>query len=277
MTVSAPLAGPTAPPTEPEAGFSTKDILQFGASLLALLSLLLFAAGYTAVDEYCAVFGLTPEQVGIDQQTLLTRVGILTALLAALGVPLLTAGAIFIKHVTPYAVREALQAFPLAKSLALGFVLGVTVIAPGWYSVRASEVLFCSGIFGIIVFAPIAHHLQKKGCSTASLCLVALATAGLTVTPWIGDKARDSAEDLREHGRASGLAPYIGVRPALAEASWTDLDNQPQHRMTIYLGEASGMTALLPCGQQRVQRVPSPQVRLSFVGAASRSRTLCGP
>ncbi|MCX4758281.1 hypothetical protein [Kitasatospora purpeofusca] len=54
MTVSAPLAEPTAPPTAPESGFTTKDVLQFGASLLALLSLLLFAVGYTAIDEYFA-------------------------------------------------------------------------------------------------------------------------------------------------------------------------------------------------------------------------------
>ncbi|MFJ6379291.1 hypothetical protein ACIQI7_04685 [Kitasatospora sp. NPDC092039] len=73
MAVSPPLTETQVPSAAPESQFTTKDFLQFGASLLALLSLLLFAMAYWAVTEYFGVFGLTPEQVGIDKQTLLTR------------------------------------------------------------------------------------------------------------------------------------------------------------------------------------------------------------
>ncbi|MFJ6379290.1 hypothetical protein ACIQI7_04680 [Kitasatospora sp. NPDC092039] len=162
-------------------------------------------------------------------------------------------------------------------SLALGIVLGVSVMAPGWNPLRASGVITLGGLLGAAVYAPFIHHLRKRGCSTAVLCLVALAILGLTLTPWIGDKARDRAEDLRNHGSVSGLATFIGVRPAFAEASWTDPDSQPQRRLIILLGEGNGMTAFLPCGQEAVQRVPSPQVRLSYTGMFSRSRTLCSP
>ncbi|MFD5463202.1 hypothetical protein ACFWIQ_10315 [Kitasatospora sp. NPDC127059] len=277
MAMSPPLTETQVPSAAPENRFATKDFLQFGASLLALLSLLLFAIAYWAITEYFGVFGLTPEQVGIDKQTLLTRVGVIAAFLAAFGVPVLTACAVFIKRATPCAWRGALRESPVLTSLALGSVLGAAVVAPGWHPLRSSDVLALVGFFSAAVYAPFIHYLHKRGCSTAALCLVTLATLGLTLTPWIGDKARDSAEGLRDHGSVSGLATFIGVRPAFADVSWTDLDNQPQHRMVILLGEGNGMTVFLPCGQEAVQRVPSTQVRLSYTGVFSRSRTLCSP
>ncbi|GAB2739868.1 hypothetical protein [Kitasatospora kifunensis] len=254
----------------------TKEVLQLSASLLALLSLLMFGLSYFAASEYFHALGLTPEQAGIDKQTLLTRVGAIASVLIAFCLPIMYSLALLAKRLILRTPLRVLHEYPLAKSLAFGSALGVVVCAPGWHPLdHPREVLVIGAAFGVAVYSPIAHHLVLKGFSTTSLCLAGLAVGCLAAAPALGDQAHQDALDLREHGRITSLASNIGVRATLANATWTDLGDAHRRGMIIYLGEQNGMAAFLPCGEHAVQRVPTAQLRLSLLGTDWGSHVVC--
>ncbi|MDH6136442.1 drug/metabolite transporter (DMT)-like permease [Kitasatospora sp. MAA4] len=254
----------------------TKEVLQLSASLLALLSLLMFALSYFAANEYFHALGLTPEQAGIDKQTLLTRVGAIASVLIAICLPTVYSLGLLAKRLIPHTPLRVLHESPLAKSLAFGSVLGVLVCAPGWHPMdHPREVLVIGAAVGAAAYSPMAHHLVLKGFSTTSLCLAGLALGCLATAPALGDQAHTDALDLREHGRITFLAWNIGVRATLADATWTDLGDAHRRGMIIYLGEQNGMAAFLPCGEHAVQRVPSAQLRLSLFGTDWGSHVVC--
>ncbi|MFJ1752589.1 hypothetical protein [Kitasatospora sp. NPDC088134] len=255
---------------------STKELLQLVATVLALLTLLVLALGDYALGEYFRALGLTPEQAGVDKQTLLTRACPVLAVLAALFLPIvLPLGAAAGGYLIPARTRRLLSAHPAAWATGLGAGLGLVVLLPGNPDPFDSTMLASTVLFGVVLFGPGAYLLLRRGLPAAFVCLVAAVVGCLILGLHLGERAYSDGEALRTRGAPTLLSHVLGARPIAADAAWTDLDDTHHRERVVYLGDQNGMSVFLTCSGRSVERVPSAQVRLRISDPEGVHGSLC--
>ncbi|MFB7379794.1 hypothetical protein ACFC6U_37215 [Kitasatospora purpeofusca] len=248
------------------------------AGLLALAMLPLWAIGHWALTSYLSTFGVTPEQAGIDKQTLLVRVAVLSAVLTGLLAPALLStglslGWFFLRTPLRF-LQESLRARPAARPAlrAWAFAVGLGgALAMSARSASFTDAALITLVVGVMMFGPMLYGLGKLPRPLLSQILSSVVVLTVMLALWAGDQAQLMAEDLRDHGRVSPMTAALGIRPVVADAAWTDLDGRSRHEPVVYLGEQGGVSTLYLCGEGVVHRVPTAQVRLALPGTHARS------
>ncbi len=258
--------------TKPQPPASAKDILQLLATVLALMGLLIFAVGYWALTQYFSVFGITPEEAGIDKQTLLVRVGVLTAVLTCLVFLSGFSAALLMGRVLLHAPLAYLWTRPTARGLTVAVLLGSLLYFTSVSRFPSPSVaVLTAASCGLIGFGPLMYVLGRSPSPGVLQALATVLVLAVFTAMWAGQQAQDMAVELRDHGTIAPMTAMLGARPALADASWTDPEGRPRYGAVLYLGEQGGITAIRPCGFAYTERLPSAQIRIALRDTAAAS------
>lgn len=261
-----------------------KDLLQIFATTMGLAGLAVYIIQYRALEAFYQSFdGLTPEQVGLDKATMLTRLSIWIFLLTLGGGALCVFLAVlhsFIDVDPQGGPRRLFQWLrrrswwrTLVASVFVGAWLAVWSVSPAPGSPLTPP--WSVGLLGGLLAAPVVHlarqapRRHRRWLRSACMMLLLVVPPGL----WADGAMSYRGDEVARTGKVGFLEQGLGVRAQYAYARFVRGAGLPEREDSpvLHLGEAGGIHALYNCKTGRVERVAAPHVQLDITvqGASS--------
>ncbi|MFC6079846.1 hypothetical protein [Sphaerisporangium aureirubrum] len=258
----------TAPETEAEPekeSGSVVELLERIGSVVLPVGVALYAVLYIGVEEIYGVFGVSPQQAGIDQAVLFGRLSGALVLLLMVGIPALglIVGLLWLLNkITAGAVAwvaRAVRRRPWVAALVAALWSGATYW--GFVSVFAEldlvvMVIIAVGL-GVLTFLIPFRLLRRKPVGRAGMKLLVGALTGLGLGFLLIIQLLTSAVDAHQTGRSNLLLDAVGF-----QNQWTVLNN-PEDGKPLYdgrrmmlLGESEGTYVLYDCDKGETIRRP---------------------
>jgi hypothetical protein len=263
-------------PAEKESG-GVVELLERIGSVVLPVGVALYAVLYIGVEEVYGVFGISPQQAGIDQAVLFGRLSGALVLLLLVGLP--TLGLIvglmwLLDKITGGAMGWTVRAVrrrPWIAALVAALWCGATYW--GFFSVFAeldlTVMLVIAVGIGVLTFLVPFRLLRRKPVGRAGMKLLVGGLTGLGLGFLLIIQLVTAAVEAHDTGRSSLLLDAVGF-----QNQWTSLKN-PEDDKDLYdgrrmmlLGESEGTYVLYDCDKLETIRRPIEATNLAAVELA---------
>ncbi|GAA0998618.1 hypothetical protein GCM10009555_098280 [Acrocarpospora macrocephala] len=259
------------------------DLLEKVGSILVPLGVTLYALLYMGYQGMYAVFGITPEQAGIDQSVLLGRLlGTILPLLilGAIVVGILISMGWLLNLITRGWVGRAAQrirerpwivaavAAAWAGASYLGWMYFVTALdaadPTARVTVEASDVLVAAGL-GMLAYVVPFRLLRRRSIGRAGLKVLVGALTGIGLGYILMIQMIYGAIAVLEKGESTALLDAVGFQTQWAKLQ--DSSGKPLYdsRWMMVLGEHEGGYAIYDCDKGQTFRKFSESTILTEV------------
>lgn len=234
-------------------------------SIIVPIGVAFYAVLYLGVEQMYGVFGISPQQAGIDQSVLLGRLmGTLILLLLVIA-PLLglVVGVGWLADkVTRGAVGKAMTAVrrrPWVAALIAALWCGATywglLSLVGDLEIAAMVVVAVG--LGVLTFLVPFRLLRRKPVGRAGMKVLTGALTGIGLGFLLILQMALGAIEMQETGRANDLLPYVGFQDQWAVIKNAD-DDKPLYdgRWMMLLGESQGTYVFYDCDKLETFRRP---------------------
>ncbi|MER6825222.1 hypothetical protein ABT352_04465 [Streptosporangium sp. NPDC000563] len=251
-------------PTEEE-GSGVLAMIERIGSIIVPIGVAFYAVLYLGVEQMYGVFGISPQQAGIDQSVLLGRLMGTLILLLLFIAPLLglVVGVGWLADkVTLGAVGKVMTAVrrrPWVAALLAALWCGATY----WGLLNlvgdldiAVMVVVAVGL-GVLTFLVPFRLLRRKPVGRAGMKVLTGALTGIGLGFLLILQMTRGAIEMQETGRANDLLPYVGFQDQWAVIKNAD-DNKPLYdgRWMMLLGESQGTYVFYDCDKLETFRRP---------------------
>ncbi|MFD1940332.1 MULTISPECIES: hypothetical protein [Nonomuraea] len=278
------------PQQEDEDKAGVLDLLEKIGSVVVPLGVTLYALLYMGYQGMYAVFGITPEQAGIDQSVLLGRLlgtllpllilgAIVTGLLISLGwlLNVITRG--WVGRVAQR-IREqpwivAVVAAAWAGASYLGWMYFMTALdaadPTAKVTVEAGDVLIAAGV-GVVAYVVPFRLLRRRPIGRAGLKVLVGALTGIGLGYILMIQMIYGAIAVLEKGESTALLDAVGFQTQWAKLQ--DSGGKPLYdsRWMMILGEHEGGYAIYDCDKGQTFRKFSESTILTEVQMWSPDR-----
>jgi len=259
---------------EPERGTGVIDLIERIGSIVVPIGVALYAVLYLGIQEIYGIFGINPEQAGIDQSVLFGRLlGTLILLLLAL-VP--TLGLIIglcwlIDKVTfgragrlVNAVRRRPWVVALIAALWCGATYWGFLSLDG--SLEAGVMVAVAVGLGMLAFLVPFRLLRRRPVGRAGMKVIIGGLTGLGVGLLLILQLAEGAADVQKTGQANDLLGYVGFQDQWAVLKSAD-DDKPLYdgRWMMLLGESDGTYIFYDCDKLETFRRPMETTNLGDI------------
>ncbi|MEV4803216.1 hypothetical protein AB0K18_24695 [Nonomuraea sp. NPDC049421] len=279
-----------APEQETEEKVGVLDLLEKVGSVVVPLGVTLYALLYMGYQGMYGIFGITPEQAGIDQSVLLGRLlGTILPLLilGAIVTGLLISVAWLLNVVTRGLAGRAVQgmrkqpwivavlAAAWAGASYLGFMYFMTALdaadPTASISVEAGDVLIAGGL-GVLAYVVPFRLLRRKPVGRAGLKVLVGALTGIGLGYILMIQMIYGAINVLEKGESTALLDAVGFQTQWAKLQ--DSSGKPLYdsRWMMILGEHEGGYAVYDCDRALTFRKFSESTILTEVQMFSPDR-----
>ncbi|MER7503730.1 hypothetical protein AB0L05_39090 [Nonomuraea pusilla] len=261
-------------PVPPEGGGGVLELLERIGSVVVPIAVALYAVLYIGIEQMYAVFGVNPQQVGVDQSVLLGRMMSTLVLLLLVAVPLL--GVVvgvgwLIDRLTGGAagrlVRKARQRPWIAAALA-GLWCGATYW--GVFRLFGDLDLFVMVVIavglGVLAFLIPFRLLRRKPVGRAGTKVIVGGLTGVGLGFLLILGLVEGAVDVQNTGRANELLNAVGFQDQWAVLKSAE-DDKPLYdgRWMMLLGESDGTYVLYDCDKLETLRRPMETTNLGTI------------
>ncbi|GAA1634613.1 hypothetical protein GCM10009733_034540 [Nonomuraea maheshkhaliensis] len=267
---------PPAPDTsaEEEGSSSVLGVLESISSVIVPIGVTLYAVLYLGVEQMYGIFGITPQQAGIDQSVLLGR--LMGTLILMLLILLPTIGLVvglcwLIDKVTLGLFSKMIAGIrrrPWIAALIAALWCGATYW--GLFNLfgnldLAIMVIIAVGL-GVVTFVVPFRLLRKKPVGRAATKVLVGALTGLGLGFLLILAMVQGAVEVQETGQAPELLSYVGFQD-----QWTVIknaeDDKPLYdgRWMMLLGESEGTYVFFDCDKLETMRRPIETTNLSDI------------
>ncbi|MEO3811030.1 hypothetical protein ABGB17_18700 [Sphaerisporangium sp. B11E5] len=260
-------------PPERETG-SVVELLERIGSVVLPIGVALYAVLYIGVEEIYGVFGVSPQQAGIDQAVLFGRLSGSLVLLLLVGLP--TLGLIvgllwLLDKITLGSVGRvvaAVRRHPWIAALVAALWCGATYW--GFFSVFAeldlTIMLIIAVSLGVLTFLVPFRLLRRKPVGRAGMKLLVGGLTGLGLGFLLIIQLLTAAVDVHGTGQSGLLLDAVGF-----QNQWAVLQN-PEDGKSLYdgrrmmlLGESEGTYVLYDCDKLQTFRRPIEATQLAGI------------
>ncbi|MET9241655.1 hypothetical protein [Nonomuraea sp. NPDC003709] len=272
---SAVATGPEqGPEREQEDGGGVMALLERIGSVVVPITVALYAVLYIGVEQMYAVFGVNPQQVGVDQSVLLGRLTSTLVLLLLVALPLLgvIAGlAWLIDKLTGGAANRLFQGIrkrPWIAATAAALWCGATYW--GIFRIFGTLDLFVMVVvavgLGVLAFLIPFRLMRRKPVGRAGTKVIVGGLTGVGLGFLLILSLVEGAIDVQETGQASELLGAVGFQD-----QWTVVksaeDDKPLYdgRWMMLLGESDGTYVMYDCDKLETFRRPMETTNLSRI------------
>ncbi|MFE3452004.1 hypothetical protein ACFXJ8_24095 [Nonomuraea sp. NPDC059194] len=257
---------PPAPEPEPEEKGSILEVLEKIGSFLVPVGVTLYALLYMGIKEMYAVFGINPEQAGIDQSVLLGRLlGTLIPLLIglALGVGVLVGLGWLANVITRGWAGRAVQAIrkrPWIVATIAGLWAGLTYLGFLYLSVEVDGTALGDGqvllaaLLGVLAYAVPFRLLRRRPVGRAGTKVLLGALTGVGLGYVLVVQLVYGAADVQETGQANTLLDLVGFQDQWARLQDGDGKTLYDGRWMMLLGESDGTYSFYDCDRMETFR-----------------------
>ncbi|PZG05263.1 hypothetical protein C1J01_43695 [Nonomuraea aridisoli] len=259
------------------------DLLEKVGSVVVPLGVTLYALLYMGYQGMYAIFGITPEQAGIDQSVLLGRLlGTLLPLLilGAIAIGVLISLGWLLNVITRGWVGRAVQqareqpwiiaviAAAWAGASYLGWLYFMTALdaadPSAKVTVEASDVLLAAGI-GVLAYVVPFRLLRRRPVGRAGLKVLVGALTGIGLGYVLMIQMIYGAISVLEKGESTALLDAVGFQTQWAKLQ--DSSGKPLYdsRWMMVLGEHEGGYAFYDCDKAQTFRKFSESTILTEV------------
>ncbi|MEU6713779.1 hypothetical protein ABZ897_20080 [Nonomuraea sp. NPDC046802] len=257
-------------PTDQETGAGVLALLERIGSVVVPIAVALYAVLYIGVEQMYAVFGVNPQQVGVDQSVLLGRMMSTLVLLLLVAIPVLgflvglgwltggAAGRLFQR------VRER----PWIVATIAALWCGATYW--GLFNLVGDLDLFVMVVIavglGAVAFLVPFRLLRRKSVGRAGTKVIIGGMTGVGLGFLLILGLVQGAVEVQETGQANDLLGYVGFQD-----QWTVLksadDDKPLYdgRWMMLLGESDGTYVLYDCDRLETFRRPMETTNLGRI------------
>ncbi|WP_204044994.1 hypothetical protein [Acrocarpospora phusangensis] len=247
-------------------------LLERVASVVLPIGVALYAVLYLGVEEIYSTFGINPQQAGIDQSVLFSRLMSTLILVLLLGIP--TLGLVIglgwlidkISFGTAGRVVRGIRERPWVAALFAALWCGATYW--GFYNFFADldlTVMVVTAVgLGVLTFLIPFRLLRRKPVGRAGLKVIVGGLTGLGLGFLLILNLASAAVEVQETGQANLLLSTVGFQD-----QWTVLtnaeDDKPLYdgRWMMLLGESDGTYIFYDCDKLETFRRPMETTNLT--------------
>ncbi|MEV5893322.1 hypothetical protein [Nonomuraea fuscirosea] len=260
--------------SEEEGSSSVLGVLESISSVIVPIGVTLYAVLYLGVEQMYGIFGITPQQAGIDQSVLLGRlmgtlILMLLVLLPTIG---LVVGLCWLADKVTFGLLSkminGIRRRPWIAALIAALWCGATYW--GLFNLfgnldLAVMVLIAVGL-GVVTFVVPFRLLRKKPVGRAATKVLVGALTGLGLGFLLILAMVQGAVEVQETGQANELLGYVGFQD-----QWTVIknaeDDKPLYdgRWMMLLGESEGTYVFYDCDKLETMRRPIETTNLSDI------------
>lgn len=260
-------------PVENESG-SVVELLERIGSVVLPVGVALYAVLYIGIEEIYGVFGVSPQQAGIDQAVLFGRLSGALVLLLLLLLPTLglIVGVLWVLDKLTLGsigrLSRAVRRRPWIAALVAALWCGASYW--GFFSVfgdldLTAMMIIAVGL-GVLTFLVPFRLLRRKPVGRAGMKLLVGALTGLGLGFLLIIQLLSAATDAHRTGQTDLLLAAVGF-----QSQWADLknpeDNKPLYegRRMMLLGESEGTYVLYDCDKGETIRRPIEATLLAAI------------
>ncbi|MFD1544569.1 hypothetical protein [Nonomuraea guangzhouensis] len=249
-------------------------LLERIGSVVVPIGVALYAVLYIGVEQMYSVFGVNPQQVGVDQSVLLGRMmGTLVLLLLA-GIPLLGflvgLGWLIDRMTGGMAGRliQRVRERPWIAATVAALWCGATYW--GFFhligDVELTFMVVIAVALGVLAFLVPFRLLRRKPVGRAGSKVVVGGLTGLGLGFLLILGLIQGAVEVQETGQANDLLGYVGFQDQWTVVKSAD-DDKPLYdgRWMMLLGESDGTYVLYDCDKLETFRRPMETTNLSRI------------
>ncbi|MEW9527181.1 hypothetical protein [Microbispora sp. NPDC049125] len=259
-------------PGEPEAGGGgVIELLERIASVVIPIGVALYAVLYIGIEEVYAVFGINPQQAGIDQSVLFGRLLgtlVLVLLFAIPALGLIIGLGWLTDRVTGGAAGRLVQGIrrrPWVAALIAALWCGATY----WGFLKffgdfgATVMVVIAVVLGVLTFLVPFRLLRRKPVGRAGLKVLVGGLTGLGLGFLLIQQLSFGAEEVARTGQANLLLDTVGFQDQWAVLKNAEND-KPLYdgRWMMLLGESDGTYIFYDCDKQETIRRPMETTNL---------------
>jgi hypothetical protein len=265
-------AGDTSPEEDSDGG--VLGLIERIGSVIVPIGVALYAVLYLGVEEMYAVFGINPQQAGIDQSVLLGRLMGTLVLMLLIGLPTLglVIGFLWLADkLTRGALGRltgAIRRRPWISALIAALWCGATYW--GLFDIvgdldLAIMVVIAVGL-GVLTFLVPFRLLRRKPVGRAATKVLVGALTGVGLGFLLILAMVQGAFEVQETGQANELLGYVGFQD-----QWTIIknaeDDKPLYdgRWMMLLGESEGTYVFYDCDKLETFRRPMETTNLGSI------------
>ncbi|TKK75873.1 hypothetical protein FDA94_38745 [Herbidospora galbida] len=253
---------------------SVISLLERVASVVLPIGVALYAVLYLGVEEIYGVFGINPQQAGIDQSVLFSRLMSTLVLVLLLGLPLLglLVGLAWLVNVITLGAAGRAVGWVRARPWVAGLVAALWSGATYWgfYNFFADldltiMVIIAVGL-GMVTFLVPFQLLRRRPVGRAGLKVLVGGLTGLGLGFLLILNLSSAAQTMRDTGQANLLLSTVGFQDQWAILTNAE-DDKPLYdgRWMMLLGESDGTYLLYDCDKQETFRRPMETTNLTQV------------
>ncbi|MCK2212291.1 hypothetical protein MF672_000535 [Actinomadura sp. ATCC 31491] len=280
-TTSRITADPAAPPppappepAPPEDGGGVVAFLERLGSIIVPIGVALYAVLYLGVEQMYGIFGINPEQAGIDQSVLLGRLFGTLVLMALIALPAfgLLVGFLWLAdRLTRGALGrlfDAVRRRPWIAALAAALWCGATYW--GLFNLVTDLTLGLMVVvavgLGVLAFLVPFRLLRRRPVGRAATKVLIGALTGIGAGFLLILAMMQGAVEVQETGQANELISYVGFQDQWAVLRDAEND-KPLYdgRWMMLLGESDGTYVFYDCDKQETFRRPMETTNLSGI------------
>ncbi|GAA4557074.1 hypothetical protein [Planotetraspora kaengkrachanensis] len=261
-----------AAPVESESGGSVIELLERIGSIVLPVGVALYAVLYIGVEEMYAVFGISPQQAGIDQSVLFGRLTGTLVLVLLLGIPLVGLvvglGWLLDKVTLGMAGRvvRGVRERPWVIALVAALWCGATYW--GFFNffgdLDLTVMVVIAVVLGVLAFLIPFRLLRRKPVGRAGMKVLIGSLTGLGLGFVLILQMANGAVEVQETGKANLLLSTVGFQDQWAVLKNAD-DDKPLYdgRWMMLLGESEGTYLFYDCDKMATMRIPMDHANLS--------------
>ncbi|MEU0567134.1 hypothetical protein ABZ297_17340 [Nonomuraea sp. NPDC005983] len=268
---------PSAEPTEAKADRgSVLELFEKIGSVALPLAVALYAVLYIGLQNVYYVFGITPEQAGLDQATIFARLisTLVTVLLGLIPVVGAIVGLGWLVNLV-LGGRAARAVDRLREKPWLAAVIGVLASSLAYWGylkvvqgVSAGAAVFTA--LGIAVFGLLVPYrlLRRRPSGRAGMKVLTGALVGLGLGFLLAGQMVQGALDIYENGNGNYVLDLVGVKNQWATVQDGDgkpLDKEREGDRMMLLGEEEGTYVFYDCGMAETIRRPVEATTLNAI------------
>lgn len=253
---------------------SVISLLERIASVILPIGVALYAVLYLGVEEIYATFGINPQQAGIDQSVLFSRLMSTLVLVVLLGIPLigLLVGLGWLVNVVTFGAAGRAVTWIRSRPWVAGLIAALWCGATYWgfYNFFADldltvMVVIAVGL-GLVTFLVPFQLLRRRPVGRAGLKVLIGALTGLGLGFLLILNLASAAQDMRETGQANFLLSTVGFQD-----QWAILEDKEKGtplydgRWMMLLGEREGTYLIYDCDKMETIRRPMESAVLTQV------------
>ncbi|MEV0309522.1 hypothetical protein [Nonomuraea fuscirosea] len=259
---------------EEEGSSSVLGVLESISSVIVPIGVTLYAVLYLGVEQMYGIFGITPQQAGIDQSVLLGRlmgtlILMLLILLPTIG---LVVGLCWLADKVTFGLLSkmiiGIRRRPWIAALVAALWCGATYW--GLFNLvgdlNLAVMVLIAGGLGVAAFVVPFRLLRRKPVGRAATKVLVGALTGVGLGFLLILAMIQGAVEVQETGQANELLGYVGFQD-----QWTVIknaeDDKPLYdgRWMMLLGESEGTYVFFDCDKLETMRRPIETTNLSDI------------